>query len=426
MEYRDLFYWFDDPTGWYPRVSDTDATFDMTFHVDKRYQFLASGRRIDRVEGRDDVTSRWVVEIPQSQVSFNLGEFTEHRFDFPGIPLVRLHVNDEFHGRLYSLPILLQEKDVAEAVSADLASSLSFFQSVYGPLDVQEFNASEVPYAHGQAFPGLIHLSVLTFLRSGADDDGENEAFRAHEVSHQWWAFSVEPRSYRDRWLSEGLAEFSGLWYMQVARSNPETYFKALDASRDRIFDRRGKAGPISLGTRVAIGQKGEDYTTIIYDKGAWIIHMLRNLFMDMDTMDETAFKDLMLDVAQRFKNRRITTREFQGVVEEHLGNASMQWFFDQWVHGVDLPTYRWAYTGEEVEGGYKLTVRVRQEEVPAGFKMLVPVTVDFWGEGAATVRILVQGPETVTELPILPRKPDEIRFNDFESVLARVREERW
>jgi len=92
----------------------------------------------------------------------------------------------------------------------------------------------------------------------------------------------------------------------------------------------------------------------------------------------------------------------------------------------VDLPTYRWASTGEAVEGGYKLTLRVRQEDVPETFRMLVPVTVDFWGEGAATVRILVQGPETVVELPLLPREPDEIRFNDFESVLARVRAERW
>lgn len=426
LEYQDLFYWFEDPTGWYPRLSETDATFDMTFHVDKRYQFLASGNRVEYVEGEDEVTSRWVVETPESQVSFNLGEFTEHFFEFPGIPPVRLHVNEEFHSRLYSLPILLQEKNVADAVSADLASSLSFFQNVYGPLDVQEFNASEVPYAHGQAFPGLIHLSVLTFLQSGVDDDGENEAFRAHEVSHQWWAFSVEPRSYRDQWLSEGLAQFSGLWYMQVARSNPEKYLKALDESRDRIFRRRGKAGPISLGTRVAIGNKDEDYQTIIYDKGAWVIHMLRNLFLDLDTLDETPFKNLMRDVAQRFKNRQITTQEFQAVVEEHLGNVDMQWFFDQWVHGTDLPTYRWASQGEEVEGGYKLTIRVRQEDVPEDFQMLVPVTVQFWGEGAATVRILVKGKETVVELPLMPRKPDEILFNDFESVLARVRDEGW
>ena len=57
---------------------------------------------------------------------------------------------------------------------------------------------------------------------------------------------------------------------------------------------------------------------------------------------------------------------------------------------------------------------------------MLVPVTLQFWGEGAATVRILVKGRETIAELPLLPRKPDEILFNDFESVLARVRDEGW
>ncbi len=426
VEYRDLFYWFEDPTGWYPQVGRTDATFDMTFHVDRRYQFLASGTRTETVEEGDMVRSRWVVETPESQASFNVGEFKEHSFEFPGIPPVRLHVNEDFHSRLYSVSMLLQEKNVADAVSADLASALSFFQDVYGPLDVKEFNASEVPYAHGQAFPSLIHLSALTFLKSGAEDKGENEAFRAHEVAHQWWGLAVEPRSYRDHWLSEGMAEFSGLWYMQVARFDPDLYFRALEKSRDRIFDRRGRAGPISLGTRVAIGSKDEDYQTIIYEKGAWVIHMLRNLFMDLDTMDETAFKNLMRDVSQRFRNRRISTREFQSVVEEHLGHADMQWFFDQWVHGTDLPTYRWAWTGEEVEDGYKVTVRVRQEDVPEDFQMIVPVTFSFGLEGQATVRMMVRGPETTTDLAILPRKPDGVVFNDFQSVLARVREEHW
>lgn len=426
VEYRDLWYWFDRPTSWYPRTGRTDATFDMTFHTDERYQFLGSGSRVEETTEGNVVTSRWVIDRPESQASFNLGDFEEHNMEFDGIPPLRLQVNDEFHRRLLNASIFIQEKGVAEAVATDLFSSLSFFQEVYGPLDVTEFNASEIPYGHGQAFPGLIHLSFATFLSRGLDDEGQNEAFRAHEVAHQWWGFSVEPRSYRDRWLSEGLAEFSGLWYMQVARFNPESYLELLKESRERITNRRGKAGPISLGTRVAIGSRDEDYGTIIYDKGAWVIHMLRNLFMDMDTMDETAFKNLMRDVSQRFKNRRISTAEFQAVVEEHLGGVDMQWFFDQWVHGADIPTYRWAWTGEDVAEGYKLTLRVRQEDVPDDFQMVVPVTVDFGLEGAATVKLLVAGPETVAELPLLPREPDDVIFNDFESVLARVRKEGW
>jgi len=425
VEYRDMWYWLDRPTSWYPSTGRTDATFDMTFHTAERYAFLGSGTRTEHAEADGVVTSRWVIENPESQASFNLGDFEEHNVDFPGIPPLRLQVNEDFHRRLLAASLFLQEKNVAEAVAADLSSSLSFFQDVYGPLDVTEFNASEIPYLHGQAFPGLIHLSFSTFL-AAEDRAGANEIFRAHEVAHQWWGFSVEPRSYRDRWLSEGLAEFSGLWYMQVARFDPETYFEALQDSRDRIVRRRGRAGPISLGSRVAIGTRDEDYATVVYDKGAWVIHMLRNLLMDLDTMDETAFREFMREVSQRYRNRRLSTPEFQAVLEERLGNVDMQWFFDQWVHGADIPSYRWAWTGEEVAEGYRLTLRVRQSEVPDDFLMVVPVSVDFGAEGSATVRVMVRGPETMLDLPILPRKPDAVRFNDFESVLAQVREEGW
>jgi hypothetical protein len=427
VRYRDLWYWMDEPTGWYPRTGRTDATFDMTFHTDPSHQFLGSGTRTEHAVGEDVVTSRWVVDQPESQVSFSLGQFKEHTLESPGIPPLRVHMNDEFHGRLSDAYIGLQERGVVEAVAADLASALSFFQDVYGPLDVDEFNAAEIPGGHGQAFPGLIHLSYATFITTGADDKkGQNESFRAHEVAHQWWGFSVEPRSHRDRWLSEGLAEFSGLWYMQVARFNPETYLEALEESRERILDRRGRAGPISLGSRVTVGGRDEDYATVVYDKGAWVVHMLRNLLMDMDTMDETAFRDVMREVAGRFKNQRISTPEFRALVEAKLGGLDLGWFFDQWVHGSDIPTYRWAWRGEEVADGYKLTLRVRQEEVPEGFKMVVPVTVDFGVDGAATVKVMVAGPETVVDLPLLPREPDEVIFNDFESVLAEVRREGW
>jgi aminopeptidase N len=213
---------------------------------------------------------------------------------------------------------------------------------------------------------------------------------------------------------------------MQVARFNPETYLEALEESRERILDRRGRAGPISLGSRVTAGGRDEDYATVVYDKGAWVVHMLRNLLMDMDTMDETAFRDVMREVAGRFKNQRISTPEFRALVEAKLGGLDLGWFFDQWVHGSDIPTYRWAWRGEEVADGYKLTLRVRQEEVPEGFKMVVPVTVDFGVDGAATVKVMVAGPETVVDLPLLPREPDEVIFNDFESVLAEVRREGW
>ncbi len=44
--------------------------------------------------------------------------------------------------------------------------------------------------------------------------------FIAHETAHQWWGNIVAWRSYRDQWLSEGFAEYSGILYTDVSRGS--------------------------------------------------------------------------------------------------------------------------------------------------------------------------------------------------------------
>ena len=96
-------------------------------------------------------------------------------------------------------------------------------------------------------------------------------------------------------------------------------------------------------------------------------------------------------------------------------------------VYGTGIPTYRFAYTAEEADGGQvKMTIRVKQEDVPEDFRMPVPLLLDFGAEGSAVLPILVTGREFEAELPLLPREPDAVTFNPSESVLARVRTEGW
>jgi hypothetical protein len=106
---------------------------------------------------------------------------------------------------------------------------------------------------------------------------------------------------------------------------------------------------------------------------------------------------------------------------------GDMKWFFNEWVYGSAIPTYTFSYKLEEQPNGeYKAFVRVRQEDVPDDFKMVVPILLDFGDEGTAVVRVLVEGPLTEAELPILPMKPDDVEFNCYEAVLAETKTEGW
>ena len=169
----------------------------------------------------------------------------------------------------------------------------------------------------------------------------------------------------------------------------------------------------------------GRDYTLMTYHKGAWVLQMLRNLMLDFRTMKDDAFSAMMQDFYQEYRGRRATTRDFQRVVERHLG-LPMDWFFDEWVNGTAIPAYILSWHADSTpEHRYALHIRIRQDDVPKDFVMPVPLRIELAGGGHAYVRVNVRGPLTEATLQ-LPAEPTELELNPLESVLAEVKEESW
>lgn len=407
--------------GWYPRGGRAQARFDLTFHTPAKYKFVSIGDKTVDSTANKVRTTRWTTEGPAFNASFNIGDFEEYEFTDPRIPPVTLQIAESQHNRMTNF--LLQE-DMDQAVGTDIVNSLSFFQNWFGPVNVNHFYVTEIPFSHGEAFPGMIHLSWTTF--QWTSNKGYDEIFRAHEVAHQWWGIGVGTDSYHDAWLGEGLADFSGLWYMQTVLMDPTKYMKRLTDMRKDILEAQKDAGPIWLGRRMLSEGSAQDYNTIVYEKGAWVFHMLRNLFLNLDEMSDEVFKDMLRDFYQTYQGHQVSTEQFKELVERHAG-LDLDWFFNEWVYGTDIPTYRFSWTAEEMpDGQFKARARIRQENVPDDFKMAVPFKIDFGENGFARLRYFVDGPVTEIEFPPLPMRPEKIIFNDLESVLARVKTERW
>lgn len=406
---------------WFPRYGAQAVDMDMTFHTPRKLRFASVGRRVESSEDDDVRTTRWVTERPTRHASFNIGEFEEFEITDPRIPSVTVHWNAEAHSRLRDY-VWTELSDPQEQVGGDMANSLAFFANEFGAPLFDHYYATEIPYLHGQAFPGLIHLSWLTF--QSTDESGSNEIFRAHEMAHQWWGIGVEPASYRDVWLSEGFAQFAGLWYMQLILEDNERYFKQLRQWRETIQDERDKAPPIGLGSRVAEIDP-EYYDLVVYRKGAWVLHMLRNMMLDFHTMDEGPFEAMLQDFYQTYRGRSASTADFQQVVERYVG-LPMGWFFDQWVRGTAIPKYTFSWRAEPMADGQSLLrLRVRQEGVPEEFVMPVPLIIEFPGGGWTIVRQYVRGSLSEAELAV-PMEPESVELNPLESVLAEVKTEGW
>ncbi|MBI5806576.1 hypothetical protein HZA73_11150 [candidate division TA06 bacterium] len=403
-------------SGWYPYAGESNrALFDVTYHYPSKFKFISVGDQISSDTVDAIVNSRWVTSTPVQFFTFNMGYFKETKIINDSIPPVTILTSDE---------IRMDEKQVG----ADVANSLAFFQKVYGECPASRLCAAQYPFGGGVAFPGLINLAWYSFKNNLYNKyQSYQEVLRSHEVAHQWLGYGVSHDSYHDQWLSEGLSEFSGLWYMQNALKDNENYFKWFKEYRDDIINNRkyllgdGKgSGPIWLGRRNITSETFEDNAVITYKKGAWVIQMLRNMLIDLNTMKEDKFIGMMRDYYATYRDSLVSTEQFRKIAEKHLW-MDMGWFFDQWVYGTDIPNYKYCYTTSKTpDGKFRVTLKVRQEEVSPDFMMYIPLLVDFGEKRQARLRVLVKGPLTELELPLMPLKPKDIEFNPYQSVLCR------
>ena len=428
--------------AWYPVSLEgrSYATFDNTFHAPSHYRIASVGTLSDSSLTGRVLNTRWVAATPIRNASFAVGPLDDYRVQEEGVPPVTVMLSEQMHREIASNMLaqtrddmdegirrdmpLLPQKRIKETVGQDLLQSLKFFRRVYGPPPAAQLIATEIPAFHGEAFPGLVNLSFGTFLYT--DDLGRDEVFRAHEVAHQWWGIGVDFDTYHDQWLSEGLANFSGLWYLHAARRDNEKYFGLLRRSRGELLRRRDEPSPISLGYRTRSSKDPLAYQILVYDKGAWVMHMLRILMLELSTAKDDRFTAMMQEFYQTYRGKRASTLDFQRMVEQHRG-TNMDWFFNQWVDGWRMPTYRVAYKTERAENNqYRVTLRVEQTDVPDDFQMPVPVTVELKDKRQGRFRVNIKGPRTEVALPLLPAEPKTVKFNDLEGVLADVKVVAW
>jgi aminopeptidase N len=117
------------------------------------------------------------------------------------------------------------------------------------------------------------------------------------------------------------------------------------------------------------------------------------------------------------------STRAFETSVSRVFGEP-MDWFFDQWVYGVDVPTYRPRLEVSpqlDQEAPFLLHGSISQEDVPQGFRMLVPIALQFADRPTLVHRVWIDEPTVEVALP-LPARPSAIEFNYLDAVIARVR----
>ncbi|HUU46503.1 MAG TPA: M1 family aminopeptidase [Acidobacteriota bacterium] len=405
-------------TRWLPRAAPRRrADYATTFRFPRQYDVVSVGTRVaDTIIG-DERIVRWQTVSPAAYISFNYGSFDRLIVPTEDGPRIEIYRNQTHRRGVFS-------GDIRKDVAADVGGAIRLFSEMFGPYPWDHLAATEIPGFHGQGFPQLLHLAWYSFE---TNRKGVTDAFRAHEVAHQWFGHIVGWETYHDQWLSEGFAEYAGAMYVQARYQGDEEFFNALEESRDRVLKRGGRLGwhegpyaaPIWLGFRCGSRQSPGSYDHLVYSKGAYVLHMLRYMLFDFQTGSDARFRGMMHDFIGRYSGTDASTADFQAVAEEHFGGP-MQWFFDQWVYGVQIPRfeYRWE-RGQTPEGRWVVRGQINQYDVHPTFRSYMPITFVL-DEGRMTYQQEVTGATTVFETPPLLGKPREVIFNDYHTVLCR------
>jgi hypothetical protein len=268
-------------TYWYPHNPIRDiATFELIYDRPKELEIISCGNFIENIEEGGRGICRWKVDQPVEYISFNIGVFETREFKVENLAPVKVYLLESVDHTRWALLLAyfgeLSQADMLGAVGADVTNSLAFYTSILGPCPFDTIRATEIyTVGSGQGSPGFIHLSWDTFQMD--DIKGWDETFRAHEVAHQWWGHMVDYESYKDVWITEGLANFCGLWFYELSSKNRDAVKNMLGVWRKAsieglsVYSVGSKAGPIILGYRLS-SSKSSDYNNIVYRKGGYIL----------------------------------------------------------------------------------------------------------------------------------------------------------
>ena len=431
---------------WYPRFGDTAqfADYDLNMRWPRKLRMVATGMAIEEHEEGEFRAGHWRADKPLPIAGFNLGDYASASVT-SATNSVDVYANRQLEAALSRrlettvegppldnfgiLPPGAQigihrlppsPADELKNLGREIETAILFYEKFSGPFPYRSLSVSQIPGTFGQGWPGLLYLSTLSFLSPAAQEragisasvqERFTEIVPYHEVAHQWWGNVVGWKSYRDQWIDEAIANYLALLFAESQKKTDHTLRVWLERFRKQLVDRYPEAdiaaadiGPLSAGSRLNSSKSPYGYETIIYAKGAWVIHMLREMLRQPGTTNPDArFTALLKTISEKYAYRAFTTEDFQREVEAVMtakmdleGGRSMEWFFEQWVKGTGIPHYQVEFTAHRAGTGYQIRGKLLQTGVPRSFIASVPLyAAGGTGKNVLLGNVTAAGPET-------------------------------
>ena len=399
--------WPDRVHHWIPTFDhpSAKATVNFTVTAPARDLVVANGR-LTSTRDNPDATRTWAYEesrpVSPYCMVIAVGEYV--RIEAPAKTAVPL---------VYYVP--QTDREAAPRGFSSAPQTLAFFSELVGPFPYEKLAL----IVGATRFGGMENASAIV-LTSGLFDRAVDAPplsptfkirrglveLMGHEIAHQWFGDSVAVKTWADLWLSEGFASyFEGVFverydgkeaFREHMRRDAEAYFRYARNRRAPLYD-----------------TETEDLFKLLnantYQKGAWVLHMLRGLLGD-----ETFFKGVRA-YYRAHQHSTASTDDLRAALEKVSGK-DLKEFFARWVYAAGHPRYEATWSWEKTAG---LTIRLKQTQEEAPF--LTPLAVEIVQEGGTERATLTPtGRETVQRIP-LSRPPKDVRIDPDENVLKEL-----
>jgi hypothetical protein len=199
-----------------------------------------------------------------------------------------------------------------------------FFTDNFGMPETSHLNVVEIP---DDTLPAVWGPELAGIMGSRVGDKSGIRLL-ANTLAHQWWGSEVSPKTLNDAWITNGMARYGELMY--VEEENGKNAMKA--ALQDVA------AGALAYDTTPlsASGRQSPfspEFQSQTLEKGAMIFHMLRW------EVGDKAFLDTLKGVLSQYTDQGIRTVDLTKVAEAQ-SQMQLTPFFSQWVDGTGAPTF--------------------------------------------------------------------------------------